>query len=275
MKNVLTLTEYQLRCIRKPLFALLLLMGPIEFATMLFLLHNSCFTGSTFYTFPPMMVFFRKITFMIPLFLLAAVLLNASISMRSDGRSQFIRSLMTLPVKRSALFISSVISGLLCVWSAIAAQAVWFILMYKPFNWFSDSFTTDMMRSWYPDLSVQATTSFLHNGLFLNMMRSAPMQILFSRNIYGFMILLLCILAVVVSIQAITCHTGFCRILQIALTCATLWHVLGVMWMHYDSLNATWLVYPYRLPLYLVLLIVFTLISGGWAIHSLRNAKNL
>lgn len=256
MKDTLKLTEYRLRAMRRPLLAILLLMGPAEFLVMLFDMHwlrNAPNATLDFY--------FSTARWVLLLCMVAAILANFMATIRENGRSHFITTLMLLPTKRSALYLSGVLSGLFAVWAVIAAQAIWFLLLYAPVGWCSN------LQS-----QASAGSAFLTNGLFLSMVRVPEMQIILPRTLSGFVFLLGMLLAPIASLQAVAYCKGIVSVICSLLAgCNT---VISLMMQH-DAIERVWVLHPVKMKLLFFGQVLIAFLVMVWAIYNLNHSKNL
>ena len=271
MKHILTLTEYNLRSIRRPLLWMLLLMGP---AQLLLSLLPTILNGGGSYE-PPYMLF-RYGMFVPAGCMIAAALLNFFSVLRQNGRSKAIYTLMTLPGSRSQIFFSQVLSGVIAVLAVVAAQALWYMLLYLPTG-LLNNFLTD--RYMYKIAGGQVaglpdrTSLFLHNGLFLSMMRARAMRILMPTSLRGILSLLLCILCPTVCLLAIPCRRGLFRVLMCVLFAASVFITLMTLLFCYMYIGSTTPTYVHNNLL--ATLVVLAAVSGINALYGLDRAKNL
>lgn len=258
MNGLLKLTEYRLRAIRKPLFWILALMGPAELAVM----AVNIFARSLPHV--PIRICFGSAVWVVLFCMGAAALANFVASTQDFGRSRFIHTLMLLPIKRSAVFLSGVISGLIAVWAVIAAQAIWFMLLYVPVGCLSA-------------INAQAPirTAFMINGLFLNMVRTPAMQLLMPHSLHDVFYLVVMVLAPVVCLQAAACHAKKARTLYFLLAGISAFISLRVLWMQYETMRWNWAAHPVRVSMLVMVQLAVIAFVGLRTIQNLNNAKNL
>lgn len=223
MRDLLTLTEYQLRAIRKPLLFLLLTMGPLQFlcaAGQLWWIPSTLDVG---YVTPDQLATGGLILLIPAAFVAAAALVNFLVTARQNGRSKSIYTLMTLPVRRWKLYAAGVLSGLIAVCAVIAAEALWYLLLYAPLCAVSGA----VERHWSgiaqtafdgPGLPHwEAASPFLQNGLFLSMVRAAWMRLLLPLSPGKALLLAAHLFAGISCLQAIPTRQGAARVLHGAL----------------------------------------------------------
>lgn len=224
MKTLFTLTEYNLRAIRKPLFWTLLLMGPVEFVVMV---AGMLMRRGPLYALPS--TFYLDGMFITAACMIAAAVLNFFAANQQSGRSKGIYTLMTLPARRSWLFFSTVLSGFIAVFLVIFAQAVWYLLLHLPMCWanqvFSDSYLHSLVEAGrLPQLP--GYSSFVHNGLFLSMMRAKALRLLMPLNLTGLVYLLVTVLCPIACLQATLYRRGGMKVLHILLFCYSIFATL-------------------------------------------------
>ncbi len=284
MRNVLTLAEYQLRAIRRPLAFLLLAVGPLQLLLVLALLAVQFSPGrlNEGYSTPELLTTF-SLSFLAPAACItAAALLNFAVTARQNGRSKSIYTLMTLPGPRGAVFAAGVLSGLLAICAVIAATALWNMLLYTPLcaldrfavlAWDSKtaarfSVLGSTLQSW------QAATPFLHNGLFLSMARAGWMRLLLPLTPLATLLFAAHLLAMVSCLQAMCMRQGLMRLAHGILLAVSVLLCLNALFRQLMLFSFG----PVRQPNELLLLLVqLALAAAAWAsaLRSLARAENL
>lgn len=274
MKNIAMLAEFQLHAIKKPLIWMIVLMGPAEFALMMLgLVHDRgpLFGGQH--------ILFGWAIPILALCMVLAAVLNFSVTLRQNGRSRFIYTLMTLPVKRDQLYTSGVISGALAVWSVMAAQAAWFLVLYFPTGW-----AVNIFSRYYIKIRVNAGalpavpdyTAMGPGGLFVSMTHSPIMRMLLPMSLLGLLIILVSVIGPVACLQAIAYRRGGFKIAHIFLFGASTLLMLITLGSSYER-QMSWNSMHSNLLLCAALLVqlVFAVIAAVSAWHGLKTAKNL
>ena len=273
MKYLLTLTEYNLRAIRKPMLWLLVLMGPAEAAVML--LGAQLWQGNLYAPFYTLFYFGMVIT---ALCMITAAVLNFSVLLRQNGRSKAVYTMMTLPCRRSDLFWSGVISGALSVLAVMAAQALWYMILYLPVSYANNAISAGLIKSIAETgISLPAGLDSLSakNGLFLSMLRSPVMRLLFPMSGSGLLIMGTSILCPVICLQSIACRRGFARVLHMVLfgICA-FFMLIGLLYA-FQSMFPGYVYGSAALNAFLPAQVVPAVICAVSALYGLAKAKNL
>lgn len=288
MRDLLSLTEYQLRAIRKPLCWMLLAMGPLQFLWVsAFMFWAPGDFGIGYAT--PELLMAGTMGMLIPaVFIVAAALVNFSVTAKQNGRSKSIYTLMTLPVQRWKVYAAGVLGGVVAVYAVIAAEALWTMLLYLPMCAVSGSIermaiTSSMaaaaarMDEVLPGLlDWQAASPFLHNGLFLSMVRAGWMRLLMPLKPLKALLLAAHIFAGVSCLHAMMMRRGLVRLLHgAALACSVVVclfaltkQLLVFFNLEYNNLTA---MEPYILAIQLAL----GAIAWLSAVKSLAKAENL
>lgn len=274
MKKLFLLTEYQLRAIKKPLLWMLVLMGPAELAVMLLV---SAKTRSKVYA-PPQLLF--KFAMFIPaICMILAVMINFWNFARQNGRSKGIYTLMTLPVRRSQLYWSGVLSGVIAVWTVMAAQAIWYLLLYAPTAWLNDLLSHQILSETLNPSQmglINQYSSFVDNGLFLAMMRAPAMRILFPMSFGTAVVMLVSMICPVACVQGILCRRGVARIIQLALFAVsgllTLW-AMGMEFLSLGQAYANGLEWLKNTMIHWQLIV--TVVSVCNALYGITTSKNI
>lgn len=280
MRNVLTLAEYQLRAIRRPLVFLLAAVGPLQFLAAFALLTFTFSPGrlTKGYATPDILTG-ASLSFLVPAgFIAAAALLNVWVTARQNGRSKGIYTLMTLPGPRSAVFAAGVLSGLAAVCAVIAATALWQMLLYAPLCAL-DRFVVlargseaaarlgVSLQSW------QAASPFLHGGLFLSMVRSGWMRLLLPLKPVSALLLFSHLLAMVSSLQAVFMRQGLMRLAHGILLAASV--LLCLRTMFFQLMLSMGIARQLHEPLVLLAQLTITALAWTSALRSLARAENL
>lgn len=283
MRNVLTLAEYQLRAIRRPLAVLLAAVGPIQFLLAFALLATGFSPGllSEGFSTPELLTTY-SLSFLVPAgFIAAAALLNFWVTARQNGRSRSIYTLMTLPGPRGAVFAAGVLSGLLAIGAVIAATALWNMLLYAPLcalgramAFARDSEAAARLAGLGGTLqSWQAATPFLHNGLFLSMVRSGWMRLLLPLAPLSALLFAAHLLAMVSCLQALCMRRGLMRLAHGILLAASVLLCLDTLFRQFMlSLQQ---LRPIHEPLVLLAQLALAGIAWASALRSLARAQNL
>lgn len=272
MKNTLLLANYQLRAMRTPFLWLLALMGPLEFACMTvgFLYSRGPMFGTPHQVFP----------YVLPVLALSMILagvLNFSVTVRQNGRAHSIYTMMTLPGKRSQVYWSGVISGVVSVWTVMMAQAVWFLLLYAPVGKMIDHLSRMMLNPYVKSgalVRMPEHSSFIPNGLFLSMIRSRVMRVILPMSLSGFVVILVSVVVPVACLQAIACRRGGLRVLHLVLFvcstgCMLFMLALAYTWGGFDACaRKTQLVLT-------AVQLCFMLMAVPSALSGLKKARNL
>lgn len=212
MKYFLALTEYNLHAIRKPLLWILALMGPVEFL----LLALISWMHPDFIMYQPFYIALQYPLVICPLCMIAAAFINYSTTLRQNGKAKSIYTMMTLPCRRSLVFWSQVVSGIIAIAAVMAAQALWYILLYTPSCWMVNLFSDRYLHSLtMPGEILPAYTAFIKNGLFLSMIRSGFMRLIFPTGLLGFVSILAAMICPVICLQSISCRRSGWRIAHI------------------------------------------------------------
>lgn len=274
MKSLLTLTEYNLRAIKKPLIWMLLLMGPAELAltaAALFIRKGPLYAQPS--------IFYQDGMFITALCMIGAAVMNFAAVNRQSGRSKGIYTLMTLPMQRKNIYWSAVLSGVIAVWLVIAAQALWYIILYAPMCWMSDAYANHVLTQLvaanrFPQMP--GYTAFMNNGLYLNIMRSGVLRFLMPTSLLGLCYLGLVVVCPTCCLQAILCRRGGAKALHIGLFCYSVVTTLIAIAAGaqsnpglYDGYNGT------QLALIMAHQLVLTLAVSLSACYGLKHSKNL
>lgn len=283
MRNVLTLAEYQLRAIRRPLCFLLLAVGPLQFLAAAALLVFTFSPGrlAKGYATPDILTG-ASLSFLIPAgFIAAAALLNVWVTARQNGRAKSIYTLMTLPGPRGAVFAAGVLSGLTAVCAVIAATALWQMLSYAPLCAL-DRFVVlardgkaiarlggaaVSLQSW------QAASPFLHGGLFLSMARSGWMRLLLPLRPVSALLFFAHLLAMVSSLQAMFMRQGLMRLAHGILLAVSVLLCLRSLFL--QLLLSMGAFQQFSEPLALLAQLAITALAWASALRSLARAENL
>lgn len=274
MKNIAMLADFQLHAIKKPLLWVIVLMGPAEFAIMMLgLVHDR---GPLFGA--QHILFGWAIPVLVLCMVLAAVL-NFSVTLRQNGRSRFIYTLMTLPVKREQLYTSSVVSGAIAVWSVMAAQAAWFLILYFPTGW-----AVNFFSRYYIKIRVNAGalpavpdyTAMGPGGLFVSMTHSPVMRMLLPMSLLGLLVILVSVIGPVACLQAIAYRRGGFKIAHIFLFGASTLLMLFTLGSAYgEQLGGSSSYSNMLLWAALAAQLILAAIAAVSAWHGLKTAKNL
>ncbi len=277
MKSFLTLLEYDLRAIKKPLFWLVVLMGPMQFVIMLLYASN---LGSTPYVQP--YTLFSSGMFVPALSMVAAAFINFSTTVHQNGRSKAIYTLMTLPSSRSLIFWASVASGVIAIWTVVAVQGLWYMLLYAPTAWANDLISSSLCQytaAHSPGYTVpQGFSSFVHNGLLLSMLRAESMRTLFPMSLMGILVLLVSVVCPVICLQSILCRRGPLKVLH-----GTLFAGCALVTLFTMATMALDSAFPYRGEEYswgifsvlMAIQLVLAVICAVSALRGLKRSKNL
>lgn len=221
MKQLALLIEYDLRAVKKPLLVLAFLLGPLELAVALM-----GFVSDRGPLYAPPYLVLQNAEWVPLVFVLMALFLGLWADFSRQGKSKGIYTLMTLPVHRASIYFASVLSSLMAMLFLLAAQALWFVILYEPAGWASDVFS-----NWYrtyrmndPALAAELVTNArVSNGLFLSMVRSPFMGTLLPVSFMGFARLLLSLAAPCTCLRAVTCRRGAARAVQLVLGLCSLY----------------------------------------------------
>lgn len=276
MKHFLTLTEYSLHSIRRPLFWMLVLMGPLEFIFM------CVFTAlnPNIVLYQPFYVVFHSAMFVPPICMILAAFLNFFMTLRQNSKSKAIYTLMTLPCRRSSIFWSQVASGAIAIVCVMAAQAIWYLVLYAPTCWIVNLCSTHYMQNllaFSEEAFVPVYNSFVNNGLFLSAVRSVFMRLIFPTGLMGVANILVSIVCPTICLQSILCRRSGWRIAHIGafLACGIL--VLLLMANSYSTqfttnFNSDFVFYSSLLNAIQLILAAFCAVSG---LYGLKKSKNL
>ncbi len=274
MKNIAMLADFQLHVIKKPMLWMLALMGPAEFALMMLgLVHDR---GPLFGA--PHILFGWAIPVTALCMVLAAVL-NFTVTLRQNGRARFIYTLMTLPIKREQIYFSGVVSGAVAVWSVIAAQAAWFLVLYAPVG-----FAVNFFSRYYLKIRVNAGalpavpdyTAMGPGGLFTSMIHSPVMRLLLPMSVLGFAVILVSVVGPVACLQAIVCRRGTAKIAHMFLFGASV--LLMLLTLSKAYIMQISIVFSMDYGRMWLLVLVQLVLAGAAALsarYGLKTAKNL
>lgn len=277
MKNLFTLTEYNLRAIKKPLVWMLALMGPAQFGIML---GGAALLGGALYA-PPSALFYYGMV--VPAAcMVAAAALNFLAVARQNGRAKAIYTLMTLPTSRSHIYLAGVLSGAVAVWAVMAAQALWYMLLYAPTalanNALSDWIIQQRVSAGLLSAAPTGLDGRIDNGLFLSMLRAPAMRLLFPTSARGLVAMAVTVVCPVACLQAVLCRRGAPRILHIALFLASTLVALAYLGITFllfgQTINAASAVHTIWLGC-LALQLALGGIACVSALYGVQRAKNL
>lgn len=283
MRDLLTLTEYQLRAIRKPLLVLLIAMGPLQFVSAAaYLWFFPGAVGDGYGT--PEQLITESLAMLIPAVLIAAAaLLNLGVTVRQNGRSKSIYTLMTLPVRRWKVYAAGVLSGLVAVCAVIAAEALWFLLLYAPLGAVSGAAEQAPLRAAEAQLGAlgerslldwEGASPFLRNGLVLSMLRAGWMRLLLPLSPIKVLLLAAHLFAVVSCLQALPTRRGLGLALHgvmLAGSVLVCLYALGAQLLCLLGLGS----YQLNEPLLLAIQLLLGLAAWCSAARSLARADNL
>lgn len=277
MKSFLTLLEHDLRAIKKPLFWLVVVMGPAQFAVTLLY----AFTQRSSPYLPPYSLL--SVGMVVPaLCMLAAAFLNFSTMVRQNGRSKAIYTLMTLPSSRSLVYWASVASGIIAIWVVVAAQAIWYMLLYAPTAWANDlisaAYCADQATYNMGYIIPQGFSSFTRNGMVLGMLRTESMRTLFPMSLMGTLLMLCSMTCPVICLQSILCRRGILRI-----THSVLFAFCGIATLFAMATSALDGAFPYLgdqyawnfFSFFMVIQVLLATICAISALRGLKRSKNL
>lgn len=289
MRDLFSLTEYQLRAIRKPLCWMLAIMGPLQFLWAAASLYwtSSTSTGEGYVT--PELLMTGTAGMLIPAaFIVAAALVNFSVTVKQNGRSKSIYTLMTLPVKRWKVYASGVLSGVIAVYAVMAAEAIWTMLLYLPLcavsGWMERMAVTSSMAAAAARmdevlpglLDWQAASPYLKNGLFLSMVRAGWMRLLMPLKPLKALLLAAHIFAGVSCLHATMMRRGLMQLLHgILLACSVLlclWALTKQLLIFMGLDHIDWLSME---PAILAIQLALGALAWLSAVKSLARAENL
>lgn len=282
MKHFLTLTEYHLHSIRKPLLWMLALMGPLEF---IFICVFMWMNPNTF-LYQPFYVLFHIAMIIPPICMITAAFLNFSTALRQNSKAKSIYTLMTLPCPRSTIFWSQVGSGILAIGSVMAAQALWYLILYAPTSWVVNLVSDHFMQrviSQTTEAFVPVYSSFVNNGLFLSMIRSVFMRLIYPTSLQGIVTILVSMVCPVICLQSILCRRSGWRAAHICAFIACGICVLLLMANSYTSQFTAYsryytTIYGHLIEGYWPLIagqLILAAFAAASGLYGLKKSKNL